>query len=95
MNAKTIIEELNCIQCDGSGAIPVTEDDFEQCQFCYEIRFPFIEETSRRLEADLLAKLPEDLDKITTEYDTSFRQGYNQAITEMTEIIRQYFGGGE
>lgn len=46
MNKQLTIEEIlnkfPCVQCDGSGGIQIGEDEFEQCQFCYQLRLPYI-----------------------------------------------------
>ena len=46
---------LPCVQCDGSGAVRTGEDDWEQCQFCYQLRFPAVDSVlqllTNRIEA--------------------------------------------
>ena len=32
-----------CIQCDGSGGIQISEDEAEQCQYCWTLRFPAVD----------------------------------------------------
>ena len=33
---ESLVLECRCPHCDGSGAIPVSEDEWQQCQWCYE-----------------------------------------------------------
>lgn len=57
-SARAILEKAPCIQCNGSGGIQTGEDDYDQCQFCYELRMPFIEQALKALaeihEAEIL-----------------------------------------
>ena len=47
----SILAKIPCIQCDGSGGYQTGEDEFEQCQFCWQMRFPFITEAKAALLA--------------------------------------------
>ncbi len=44
-----ILNNLKCIECDGSGGVQISEDEAQQCQFCYEIRYPFIEQALTKI----------------------------------------------
>lgn len=53
------LDKAPCVQCDGSGGIQISEDEAEQCQFCWELRYPFIDQTQQSIKQDLLDLLPE------------------------------------
>lgn len=59
-STDTKIEEIlqiRCIACDGSGAYQTNDEgDFDQCQYCYEIRFPFIEQAITALKTLLTSE---------------------------------------
>lgn len=40
MDREELIKQLGfaCTYCDGSGAMQISEDEIEQCQYCYEIK---------------------------------------------------------
>jgi hypothetical protein len=59
MTIRDILEELRCINCDGSGGLQVSEDEVEQCQFCYEIRYPFIDQAETAINAYILGEVME------------------------------------
>lgn len=44
-----ILAKTPCVQCDGSGGIQISEDEAEQCQFCWQLRYPFIETAKQEL----------------------------------------------
>lgn len=57
---REILEKCPCIQCEGNGYIPVNDGEggcvAEQCQFCWEKRFPFIDQAEAEMNA-LLEKI--------------------------------------
>ena len=69
MTIRDILEELRCINCDGSGGLQVSEDEVEQCQFCYEMRYPFIDQAETAINAYILGEVME----LIGEDDTAFK----------------------
>ena len=57
---RKILEKSPCIQCDGSGGYPVDDGHGgcveEQCQFCWELRFPFIDKAEIAIDKILIEK---------------------------------------
>ena len=51
INYNEILEEVlsktPCSQCDGSGAYPDYDGAPVQCQFCWQLRFTFIDKTKQ------------------------------------------------
>ena len=78
-----ILEALKCIQCDGSGAVQVSEDEVEQCQFCAEIRYPFIETATEAIQAlTTEAELKKDIryHTLKARYERVFLHGEEKAM---------------
>jgi hypothetical protein len=70
-----IDELIPCIQCDGSGAYAVDdgygEPEAEQCQYCYELRFPAIDKIMSLFTTHIHTEL-EDLKSITRDYKNEY-----------------------
>ena len=81
--AKDEILEIPCIQCDGSGSYADDEGEEAQCQFCYEIRFPF---------RDLVAKLKlerDEADKDAEKYQDRLLKETENNIINKAKIKEQ------
>ena len=44
-----ILSKTPCVQCDGSGAYPDYDGEPAQCQFCWQLRFTFIDEAKQAI----------------------------------------------
>ena len=44
-----ILSKTPCVQCDGSGAYPDYDGEPVQCQFCWQLRFTFIDKAKQAL----------------------------------------------
>mgnify|MGYP003586442608 CR=1 FL=1 len=44
-----ILSKTPCSQCDGSGAYPDYDGEPVQCQFCWQLRFTFIDEAKQAI----------------------------------------------
>ena len=44
-----ILSKTPCVQCDGSGAYPDYDGEPVQCQFCWQLRFTFIDKTKQAI----------------------------------------------
>lgn len=54
-----ILSKTPCAQCDGSGAYPDYDGEPVQCQFCWQLRFTFIDETKQAITS-LIKELVEE-----------------------------------
>lgn len=44
-----ILSKTPCVQCDGSGAYPDCDGEPVQCQFCWQLRFTFIDKAKQAI----------------------------------------------
>ena len=105
-NIQTIIDkfdkEFPCkeFNCDSNGTIAnqVSEDEWEpqQCQFCYEVRFPFKQFLKDSLTS-MLDEIKRELPKAksnplqeTAEIDYYYVEGYNIYRQEVINIINSH-----
>lgn len=94
-----VLSKTPCIQCDGSGAYPDYDGEPAQCQFCWQLRFTFIDKTKQSITSlikDLVAeaKPPYKTDtRGATQnpdnafYHTKKAQGYNEAIDQFEQNL--------
>lgn len=93
-----ILSKTPCSQCNGSGAYPDYDGEPEQCQFCWQLRFTFIDETKQaltKLIKELVAEAKpakkDQLAQSTSEDESRSRfyryGGYNFAIDEFEQNL--------
>lgn len=84
-----ILSKTPCVQCDGSGATQVGEEDFEQCQFCWQLRYPFIEKTKQELLKAIKAAKPQARDSAP---DTVTKQTAQVGVDRYEQNLLKLFG---
>lgn len=84
------LPELKCIQCNGSGAYNNNDScggiESVQCQFCDEIRFPFLNETKM-----IFTKLKQERDKAykKLDNDTMAVLGFQIKIIKLKKELKE------
>ena len=85
-----ILSKTPCSQCDGSGAYPDYDGGPVQCQFCWQLRFTFIDEAKQAITSltkELVAEAkpgtwvdPEDTDDLEW-------QGYVKGVSDFEQNL--------
>ena len=57
---EEVLSKTPCSQCDGSGAYPDYDGEPVQCQFCWQLRFTFIDKTKQAITS-LIKELVEEV----------------------------------
>ena len=86
-----ILSKTPCVQCDGSGAYPDCDGEPVQCQFCWQLRFTFIDKTKQAFTS-LIKELVAEAKPKTTPFDNNLDGGYatdirNSAISEFEQNL--------
>lgn len=95
-----ILSKTPCSQCDGRGAYPDYDGEPEQCQFCWQLRFTFIDETKQALTSlikELVAEAKPELyqetwynkDIVTPEQELleSQKRQYNKGVNQYEQNL--------
>lgn len=96
-------KDFPCINtsCDNNGSIPhqVYEDEWEaeQCQYCFEVRFPQLASIEKNIDKtyhatkeevrNLVPKKRENFPSSESSYDRGFRRGYDMARGDLRSAI--------
>ena len=82
------LSKTPCSQCDGSGAYPDYDGEPVQCQFCWQLRFTFIDKTKQAITSlikELVAEAkPKDMDSF---YEKPIVDEFEQNLLKELEEV--------
>lgn len=99
---EEILSKTPCSQCDGSGAYPDYDGEPVQCQFCWQLRFTFIDNTKQAITSlmkELVAEAKPDRQppmkmgnptKESSDLDKMIfakKKGHNEAIDQFEQNL--------
>ena len=84
-----ILSKTPCTQCDGSGAYPDYDGEPVQCQFCWQLRFTFIDKTKQAITS-LIKELVEEAKPTNSETQRGSVVVYGDLSERDLNIINQF-----
>ena len=81
-----VLSKTPCSQCDGSGAYADYDGEPVQCQFCWQLRFAFIDKTKQALTSlikELVAEAKpkrKTLAELNGGWRADIAQGFNESL---------------